>query len=170
MFVRGKLKHFAVTLWISIRTTWIQRSTQKNAGSGEGRDQLGKSARRQQFIIKLSSGRFYNQQEEVLNQKSLRVIDRFVFNNLAFDNAGQKADNKHKGRTGAHQMGSWGRVNFPFFLLVSKADKLMGDDTFQNQSVKLICWQAFSFIRFFNCFFYYPFKLKFFMPSNDEFP
>ena len=151
MFVRGKLKHFAVTLWISIRTTWIQRSTQKNAGSGEGRDQLRKSARRQQFIIKLSSGRFYNQQEEVLNQKSLRVIDWFFFNDLAVDNEGQTADNKHTGG-----------MNFPFFLLVSKTDKPLGDDTFQNQSVKLICWQAFSFIRFFNCFFYYPFELKYF--------
>ena len=47
-------------------------------------------ARRQQFIIKVSSWRFYNQQEEVLNQKSLGVIDRFVFNNLAGDNAGNK--------------------------------------------------------------------------------
>ena len=48
------------------------------------------SARRQQFIIKVSFWRFYNQQEEILNQKSLRVIDRFVFNNLAVDNAGNK--------------------------------------------------------------------------------
>ena len=47
------------------------------------------SARRQQFIIKVSSWRFYNQQE-VLNEKSLRVIGRFVFNNLAVDNAGNR--------------------------------------------------------------------------------
>ena len=74
----------------------------------------------QQFIIKVSSWRFYNQQEEVLNQKSL--------NDLAVDNEGQTADNKHTGG-----------MNFPFFLLVSKTDKPLGDDTFQNQSVKLIC-------------------------------
>ena len=72
------------------------------------------------FIIKVSSWRFYNQQEEVLNQKSL--------NDLAVDNEGQTADNKHTGG-----------MNFPFFLLVSKTDKPLGDDTFQNQSVKRIC-------------------------------
>ena len=69
---------------------------------------------------------FYNQQEEVLNQKSLTVIDRFVFNNLAVDNAGNKI-----ARTGS--------MIFTFFLLVSKTDKPLVDDTFQNQSVKLIC-------------------------------
>ena len=77
----------------------------------------------------LSSWWFYNQQEEVLNQKSLRVIDRFVFNNLAAaDNAGQLAGNKHTSS-----------MIFPFFLLASKPDKPLGDDTFQKQSVKLIC-------------------------------
>ena len=128
------------TLWISVRTNWIQRSTQKNAGGGE-RTELRRSARRQQFIIKVSSWRFYNRQEEVLNLKSPKVIDRFVFNYLAVDNAGQTADNKHTGS-----------MIFPFFLLASKTDKPLGDDTFQNQSVKLICWQAFSF--------YSPLKLK----------
>ena len=73
---------------------WIQRSTQKNAGGGERRAELRRSARRQQFIIKVSSWRFYNRQEEVLNQKSPKVIDRFVFIYLAVDNAGQTADNK----------------------------------------------------------------------------
>ena len=53
---------------------------------------------------------------------------RFVFNCLAVDNAGQTADNKHTGN-----------MIFPFFLLASKTDKQLGDDTFQNQSVKLIC-------------------------------
>ena len=105
-----------------------------------------KNCRRQQFIIKVSSWRFYNRQEEVLDQKSPKVIDRFVFNYLAVDNAGQTADNKHTGS-----------MIFPFFLLASKTDKPLGDDTFQNQSVKLICWQAFSFIRFFNCFFLFSF-------------
>ena len=76
---------------------WIQRSTQKNSGGGERRAKLQRSARRQQFIIKVSSWRFYNQQEEVLNQKSLKVIDHFIFNYLAVDNAGQTADNKHTG-------------------------------------------------------------------------
>ena len=28
---------------------------------------------------------------------------------------------------------------FPFFLLASNTDKPLGDDTFQNQSVRLIC-------------------------------
>ena len=116
------------TLWISIRTNWIQRSTQKNAGGGERRTELRRSTRRQQFIIKVSSWRFYNRQEEVLNQKSPKVIDRFVFDYLAIDN--------HR----------------PF----------IGDDTFQNQSVKLICWQAFSFIRFFNCFFLFSFQAEIF--------
>ena len=134
------------TLWISIRTNWIQRSTQKNAGGGARRAELRRSARRQQFIIKVSSWRFYNRQEEVLNQKSPKVIDRFVFNYLAVDNAGQTADNKHTGS-----------MIFPFFLLASKTDKPLGDDTFQNQSVKLICWQAFSFTQVFNCYFVFSF-------------
>ena len=86
---------------------WIQRITQKNAGGGERRAELQRSARRQQFIIKVSSWRFYNRQEEVLNQKSPKVIDRFVFNYLAIDNA----DNKHTGS-----------MIFPFFLLASKTD------------------------------------------------
>ena len=47
-------------------------------------------ARRQQFIIKVSSWQFYNRQEELLNQKSPKVIDRFDFN-LAVDNVGQTA-------------------------------------------------------------------------------
>ena len=85
------------TLWISIRMNWIQRNTQKNSGGGERRANLQRSARRQQFIIKVSSWRFYNQQEEVLNQKSPKVIDHFVFNYLAVDNTGQTADNKHTG-------------------------------------------------------------------------
>ena len=55
-------------------------------------------------------------------------MDRFVFNYLAVDNAGQTADNKHTGS-----------MIFPFFLLGSIADKTLADDTFQNQSVKLIC-------------------------------
>ena len=55
-------------------------------------------------------------------------MDRFVFNYLAFDNAGQTADNKHTGS-----------MIFPFFLLGSRADKTLADDTFQNQSVKHIC-------------------------------
>ena len=103
---------------------------QKNAGSGERRAELRRFARRQQLIIKVSSWRFYNQQEEDLNQKSPKVIDSFIFNNVALDNAGQTADNKHTGS-----------MIFPFFLLANKTDKLLEDDTFQNQSVKLICWQ-----------------------------
>ena len=35
---------------------------------------------------------FYNRQEEFLDQKSPKVIDRFVLNYLAVDNAGQTAD------------------------------------------------------------------------------
>ena len=81
------------TLWISVRKNWIQRSTQKNADGKERRAELRRSARRQLFIIKVSSWRFYNQQEKVLNQKSPKVIDRFVFNYLAVDKAGQTADN-----------------------------------------------------------------------------
>ena len=44
-----------------------------------------RSARRQQLIIEVGSRRFYNQQDEVLNQKSLRVIDSFVFNIVAVE-------------------------------------------------------------------------------------
>ena len=55
-------------------------------------------------------------------------MDRFVFNYLAVDNAGQTADNKHTGS-----------MIFPFFLLANKPDMPLGDDTFQNQSVKRIC-------------------------------
>ena len=65
---------------------WIQ-ITQNNAGRGKRRAELQRSARRQQLIIKVSSWQFYNQKEEVLNQKLLWVIDRYVFNNLAVDNA-----------------------------------------------------------------------------------
>ena len=36
----------------------------------------------EEFIIKVCSWRFYNRQEEVLNLKSPKVIDRFVFNYL----------------------------------------------------------------------------------------
>ena len=131
------------TLWISIRKNWIQKR----------RAELRRSARRRQFIIKLSSWRFYNRQKEVLDQKSpkvnWKVIDSFVFNYLAVDNAGQTADNKHTGS-----------MIFRFFLLASKTDKPLGDNTFQNQSVKLICWQAFSFIRFFNCFLVFSFEAE----------
>ena len=40
-------------------TNWIQRSTLKNAGGGERRVEPRRSARRPQFIIKVSSWRFY---------------------------------------------------------------------------------------------------------------
>ena len=149
MFAYEKLNTLpSRTLWISIRTNWIQRRTQKNAGGGEKRAELRRSERRQQFIIKVSSWRFYNRQEEVLNLKSPKVIDRFIFNYLAVDNVGQTAYNEHTGS-----------MIFPFFQ-ASKTNKPLGHDTFQNQSVKLICWQAFSF--------HSPLKMKL-MPSNDEF-
>ena len=99
----------------------IPHSGLKNAGCKERRAELRRSARRQQFIIKVSSWRFYNRQKEVLNQKSSKVIDSFVFNYLAVDNAGQTADNKHTG----------GMI-FTFFLLASKTDKPLGDDTFSE--------------------------------------
>ena len=103
-------------------------STLKNAGGKERRAELRRSARRQQFIITVSSWRFYNWQEEVLDQKSPKVVDRVVFNYLAVDDAGQTVDNKHTGS-----------MIFPSFLLASKTDKPLGDNTFQNQSVNLIC-------------------------------
>ena len=53
-----------------------------------------------------------------------------------------------------------GSMIFRFFLLASKTDKPLGDNTTQNQSVKFICWQAFSFIRFFNCFFLFSFEAE----------
>ena len=56
----------------------------------------------QQFIIKVSS---------CLDQKLPKVIDRFVFNYLAVDNAGQTAD-KHTGS-----------MIFRLFLQASKTDK-----------------------------------------------
>ena len=110
------------TLWISIKTNWNFEDLQL----------------RQQFNIKVSFWRFYNRQEEVLDQKLPKVIDHFVFNYLAVENAGQTLDNKHTGS-----------MIFGFFLQASKTDKPLGDNTFQNQSVNLICWQAFSFIPFF---------------------
>ena len=96
--------------------------TKERTRMGERGAELQRSVRRQQLIIKVSSWQFYNQQEEVLIQKSLRIIDHIVFNNLAVDNAGQTADNKHTGS-----------MIFPFFLLVHKTNKPLGDDTFQNQ-------------------------------------
>ena len=92
---------------------WIQWSPQNNAGGRERRAELRRSARRQQFIIKVSSWWFYNRQEEVLDQKSPKVIDRFVFNYLAVDNAGETADNKHSGS-----------IIFRL-LLASKTDKML---------------------------------------------
>ena len=86
---------------------------------GKEESWTSKICKKAAIIIKVSSWQFYNQQEEVLDQKSLRVIDRFVFNNLAVDNVGRKADNKHTRS-----------IIFPFFLLVSKTDKPLGDDTF----------------------------------------
>ena len=130
---------------------WIRSSGAHKRTLVAGKEELTvrRSTRRQQLIIDVGSWRFYNQQDEVLNQKSLRVIDSFFFNNLAVDNAGQTADNKHTGS-----------MIFAFFLLGSRTDKTMAEDTFQNQSVKLICWQAFSFIRFFNCFFLFSFQAE----------
>ena len=133
------------TLWIPIRTNWIQWSTQKNAGGGERRAELQRSVRRQQFIIKVSSWRFYNRQEEVLDQKSPKVIDRFVFNYLAVDNAGQTADNKHTGS-----------MSFRFFLLASKTDKPL----WEIMLFRLIYWQVFSFLRSFNCSFLFSFEAE----------
>ena len=75
--------------------------------------------------------------------------NRFVFTNLAVDNVGQTADNKNKGS-----------MIFPSFLLASKTDQQLGDDSFQSQSVKLICWQTFSFMLFFNCFFLFSFQAE----------
>ena len=103
-------------------------STLKNAGGKERRAELRRSARGQQFIITVSSWRFYNWQEEVLDQKTPKVVDRVVFNYLAVDDAGQTVDNKHTGS-----------MIFPSFLLASKTDKPLGDNTFQNQLVNLIC-------------------------------
>ena len=122
------------------------RAHERTLVAGKEELTVRRSARRQQLIIEEGSWRFYNQQDEVLNQKSLRVIDSFVFNNLAVDNAGQTADNKHTGS-----------MIFLFFPLVSKTNKPLEDNTFQDQLVKLIPWQAFSFIRFFNCFFLFSF-------------
>ena len=75
------------------------------------------SARRQQFFVQVSCSWFHNRQE-VLDQKSPQVIDHIVFNYLVVDNAGQTVDNKHTGS-----------MIFPFFLLASKTDKPLGDDT-----------------------------------------
>ena len=130
----------------------------KRTLSAERRAELQRFARKQQLIIKVSSWRFYNQEEEVLNQKSLRFIDRVVFNNLAVGNACETTDNKHTGS-----------MIFSFFLLVSKTDKPLGDFAVQNQLVKLICCQAFSSYGSSTAFFYSHFKLKL-MSSNDEFP
>jgi len=58
---------------------------------GERRAELQRSERRLQSVIKVSSWWFYNQQEEDLNQKLPKVIDRLLFN-VAVDNAGQTAD------------------------------------------------------------------------------
>ena len=68
-----------------------------HAGGGERGAELRRTARRQQFIIKVSSWGFCNRQEEVLNQNSPKVMARFFFNYVAVDNAGQTADNKHTG-------------------------------------------------------------------------
>ena len=64
----------------------------------------------------------------LLTKITKNYYDCSVFNYLAVDNTGQTADNKHTDS-----------MIFPFFLLASKTDKALGGDTFQNQSVILIC-------------------------------
>ena len=114
---------------------WIQRSTQKNAGARKK-----EPARRQQLIIinfiKVRSRWFYNQQED-LNQKSPRVKNRFVFNNLAVDNVGQTADNKNTGS-----------MIFPSFLLASKTNKQLGDETqlLTGLFLHTVLWLLFSIL------------------------
>ena len=126
---KKKIKHFALTHSLNFYQDELDPAEhKKNAGGRERRAELHRSARRQQVIINVSSWQFYNQQEEVLNEKLPNVIDHFVFNYLAVDNAGQTADNKHTGN-----------MIFLFFPLASKTNKPLGDDTFQNQSVKRIC-------------------------------
>ena len=102
-----------------------------------------------------SSWWIYNQQEEVLNQKSLTVIDHFIFDNLAVDNAGQKADNKHTGS-----------MTFLSFLLVSKTDKPTSHAVSKTHLLTVL----FLHMVHGSAFLYSPFKLKFLVPSNDEFP
>ena len=65
----------AVFEFLSGRTgrNWIQRSTLKNAGGKERRAELRRSARRQQFIIKVSSWRFYNRSKIAKSCRSLRI-------------------------------------------------------------------------------------------------
>ena len=60
-------------------------------------------------------------------------------------------------------------MTFPLFLLVSKTDKPMGDDTFQNQSVNSSADRPYPSFGFLTAFSYSPFKLKL-TPSKDEFP
>ena len=147
MFVREKLEHLVVRYSLNFYQDELDPAEHtNNAGGWERRAELWRSARRQQFIIKVSSWRFYNWQEEVLNQKSPKVIDRFVF---AVDNAGQKADNKHTGT-----------MIFPFFLLVSKTDKPLRDHTFKNQSLNSCDDRPFTSYGSLTAFFYSPFKQK----------
>ena len=79
------------------------------------------------FLLKYVPGGFITGKKKS-STKNRFVVDRFVFNHLALDNTSQTADNKHASS-----------MIFPFFLLASKTEKPLGDDTFQNQTVKLIC-------------------------------
>ena len=82
-------------------------------------------------------------------------MDRFIFDNLAVDNAGQKADNKHTGS-----------MTFLSFLLVSKTNKPTSHAVSKTHLLTVLSLHMVHG----SAFLYSPFKLKFLMPSNDEFP
>ena len=83
---------------------------------------------RQQFFVKAIPGSFITGKKKSSTKNRQLVIDRSVFNYFAIDNAGQTADSKHTCS-----------MIFLFFLLASKTNEPLRDDTFQNQSVNLIC-------------------------------
>ena len=62
------IKHFAGS-----RINWIQRSRQKNAGSGERIAELRRSTRQMQSVFKVSSWRLYNVYNQQDQKPSLTI-------------------------------------------------------------------------------------------------
>ena len=66
------------------------------------------------LLLKQVPGGFITSKKKSSTENSQKVMDRFIFNSLAVDNAGQPADNKHTGSAETFSN---------FFLLASKTNK-----------------------------------------------
>ena len=110
MFVWEKYKTLC---WLS---NWVQRSIQKNAGSGERIAELRRSTRQMQSVFKVRSWRLYNvynQQDQKPSSTIWSTIKRSLSGRCSRSNSRQQA----------HSSLTAGSMIFPFFLLVSKTSR-----------------------------------------------